>query len=58
MSKVKYSNRFSTFLHKILFFEFYFFENFNISTSNLINVQAMYNGKKLYIFMLQEIKYD
>jgi hypothetical protein len=40
MSKVEYSNRFSIFLHKILFFEKIFFENFNISTSNLINVQA------------------
>ncbi len=56
MSKVEYFNRFSTFLHKKLFFEKIFFENFSISTSNFINVQAMYNSKKLYIFYVARNK--
>ncbi len=40
MSKKTYSDRFSIFIHKVLYFEKKILENFNISTNNLISVEA------------------
>jgi hypothetical protein len=36
----RYSQRFSNFLLKILVFEFFCVENFNISENNMISVEA------------------
>ncbi len=40
MLKIEYSWIFSIFLHKIFIFEKTIFENFKISTNNIISVQA------------------